>query len=136
MLVYVLVLGQDDGLAERAAGRGDAAKTSTSSRRRSSSRTTNPKLREGLRDQLQVKPDLVVVGDAGTGDEAIARSRTYASSLMKLTRLCSATLGYWTRLPSNGSALSATSRSEMQFRVRVPAAPIVETGMLCRRARW
>ncbi len=32
----------------------------------------NPEFREGLRDLLQVTPDLVVVGEAGTGDEAIA----------------------------------------------------------------
>ncbi|TDV41806.1 response regulator transcription factor [Actinophytocola oryzae] len=42
----------------------------------------HPVVREGLRGMLESEPDLTVVGEAGTGEEAVARARVVAADVI------------------------------------------------------
>jgi DNA-binding NarL/FixJ family response regulator len=42
----------------------------------------HPVVREGLRGMLEAEPDLTVVGEAGSGEEAVARARTVEADVI------------------------------------------------------
>jgi DNA-binding NarL/FixJ family response regulator len=59
----------------------------------------HPVVREGLRGMLDAEPDFTVVGEAGSGDEAVVASRAYAPDVVLMDL----------RLPG-GDGVTATSR--------------------------